>query len=55
MAYLSWRLSLRDLKQVALRSITSSTLPPERRERQRALFERRWDRWVTAVAAGELR
>jgi adenosine deaminase CECR1 len=55
MAYLSWGLSLTDLKRVALRSIASSTLPPERRERQRALFERRWHDWVTAVAAGELR
>jgi adenosine deaminase CECR1 len=50
MAYLSWHLSLRTLKQLALRSITSSTLPRERRERQRTLFERRWDRWVADVA-----
>jgi adenosine deaminase CECR1 len=51
MAYLSWHLSLPRLKQLALRSITASTLPPERRERQRGLFERRWRSWVAAVAA----
>jgi adenosine deaminase CECR1 len=51
MAYLSWRLSLGQLKQLGLRSITASTLPRERRERQRALFERRWDHWVSALAA----
>jgi adenosine deaminase CECR1 len=52
MAYLSWRLSLSKLKQLALRSIGASTLPRDRRERQRALFERRWDRWVAALASG---
>ena len=41
MAYLSWHLSLGKLKQLGLRSIAASTLPRERRERQRALFERR--------------
>ena len=51
MAYLSWGLSLGKLKQLGLRSITASTLPRDRRERQRALFERRWDRWVAALAA----
>ena len=52
MAYLSWHLSLGKLKQLGLRSITASTLPRERRERQRTLFERRWDRWVAALASG---
>jgi len=51
MAYLSWRLDLDDLKRLALRSISTSTLPPERRARQRALFERRWRAWVADVAA----
>jgi adenosine deaminase CECR1 len=51
MAYLSWHLGLGKLKQMALRSIAASTLPRERRERQRALFERRWRTWVAAVAA----
>ena len=50
MAYLSWHLGLGKLKQMALRSIAASTLPRERRERQRALFERRWRAWVAAAA-----
>lgn len=55
MAYLSWRLGIGDLKRLALRSISASTLPAARRARQRTLFERRWERWVTDVAAGERR
>lgn|GEM_PF-1321017 len=50
-AYLSWHLGLRTLKQMALRSISASTLPQDRKERQRTIFARRWRRWVTAVAA----
>lgn len=51
MAYLSWSLGLRRLKQMALWSITASSLPQHRRERQRLLFERRWRRWIIDVAA----
>ena len=50
-AYLSWGIGLRTLKRMALRSITASSLPQDRKERQRTIFERRWRRWVTAVAA----
>jgi adenosine deaminase CECR1 len=50
-AYLSWGIGLRTLKRMALRSITASVLPQDRKERQRTIFELRWRRWVTAVAA----
>jgi len=50
-AYLSWGIGLRTLKRMALRSITASSLPRDRKERQRAIFEQRWRRWVTVVAA----
>ena len=50
-AYLSWGIGLPTLKRMALRSITASSLPRDRKERQRAVFERRWRRWVIAVAA----
>lgn len=52
MAYLSWHLGLGRLKQMAVRSIIASTLPPARRERQLGIFERRWAHWVGAVASG---
>ena len=47
--YVAWRLDLHTLKLLALDSILRSSLPADRRERQRDLFERGWQRFIRGV------